>query len=750
MSTSPIPRIGEVSIEHLRFPFEISLKRLAIAKYLLRSCQDLFEPGMAYKQEGKMNWNHIDVGLEIRTELEFILQCHGRKLNMNLNYEEMIFSFVDIVVEWMNHIHRYVFRPIRQHPLKAVSYLHCIVLNERGLINYAATARNLLREQTLSNNDKLRIACVYCLEEEMRGMNFPKNLRTFNAYPKKLSTFWKVYLLDGRMEDVESLVRVVCRNNEPALNFFWNKLTDEQKRKNVPKLFRYCNANLQCHLMNMLNADEQRAVLTDYAKDFLINLRSDFLWSQYFYQVVFFSLRFIREKQYMEVLENIAYQIDKYAFRTNQKHVRMIRDLWNYAPQRFKDFFFRRKAENIASFFFYLFDGWDFDFLKQVLSEAPDAMRRQFFECQNGMRIWCNMLEDLHQDFKTFHELVAIAYPLAENALQFKIKLVNTTVGRNILNNYVSGSRGNNRERFEEFLREMFITEENVNVFKKQYLLQPGCCIEDHIRKVFFTTSCCNEIRNVLECDRVIEYVRLFLSTEEEVESFKKKDLCKIAAVKITILRVIEHQRYDLVETFLHWCFNDERLIADYKSDFYVSEVKSTCISIASKFVQLDDNFRSFIRFVSWFCDNDEKIRGFGTVMITDVDQCLEMWRVILYNKRFEFADCLLQLCGINTPEEIAAYKSNLLLKLNWGYVMFERHYLYHIHGLSEAERANEEVMELKKRIGMDIYNWLNPTEEIIRRFIWQNRTSSIGATFFANHTVDAVVRRLFTSEINA
>ncbi|KAL6954569.1 hypothetical protein U1Q18_045956 [Sarracenia purpurea var. burkii] len=121
------------------------------------------------------------------------------------------------------------------------SYLYCIVWHPNGAVNYYKTALNMLKSDKLGVLEKYRLACTYCLKEEIEKLwssveNEPSIDKEFSQN-NPLISYWNCYCADKLHvlpvdEDLsidEFMLRQTEVDNWSSIEYFFDRLNAEQQ-----------------------------------------------------------------------------------------------------------------------------------------------------------------------------------------------------------------------------------------------------------------------------------------------------------------------------------------------------------------------------------------------------------------------------------------------------------------------------------------------------------------------------------------
>lgn len=660
----------DVMIERLQFSKEFSSEYKAAVEYLFSCCTT----GYLAKSPDYS----IPFGASVCSDIEENMDhkfLPGSAIRNKI--EDMYSGFISMFSDWISFIDNYLFINEKKYTPMALKLINCVRLNDCGVIDYKKTAEVLLAHPQIDDMTKLKIACLHCMEEEIRSITRTVKIPTslpkyflYEARTARIVEFWKHYLKnDQYRENVEELIHQVNYNNESAVKFFWRKLNVGQKCYNLQYILADSNAYSLCTWLNEMTTEEQLNVLNKCGGQVLEKIRKSFIWSDHYFLVAFFARHVIPNDQYYTEIRELGSELVNDYQGLKRNHI-ILRTLWSYLPRRAKLFFFQQKdCVLIFAYFHYIFD---FDFLRQLLADGTWEFMENFLFSSCGLEIMSNLIND--KRFDDFNELFKAACPILNDAFDYKVKFLHTKEGFNAL--LRDSLRERDKNSFDEIMQKIFLNNgRHINKFKKQFLFESTYLdvFGDLIHRVFYTECHQRELRQQLDYKEVLTVIRWFLCRPQEIDLFKATKLCYIVEVKKELLEILRDEAFDLTNTFLKWAFNNNvEAIAEYKADLFGDKLKKHWRNLICHFMQRDNRFQTMDDLVNWIYTDANEKRKFKERISKNLLTMHCLWKYLLYEGRFDMADVFLKWCGFSWKMEKIAYMRKLFNEISWGKIVSE------------------------------------------------------------------------------
>ncbi|XP_065218655.1 uncharacterized protein LOC135844396 isoform X7 [Planococcus citri] len=145
------------------------------------------------------------------------------------------------VRDWISYLFQMVFFD-EGTKCDLYQYLGYIIWHPNGIVNSAETARNLLKSNALSVGEKFRLACTYCLQEDIvriwPTVKYDHQVVSIEVDRSPfLMYYWKCYCA-GQLQNIrmrsdvsieEYMIRKPSVNNWPAIEYFFDRLDAERR-----------------------------------------------------------------------------------------------------------------------------------------------------------------------------------------------------------------------------------------------------------------------------------------------------------------------------------------------------------------------------------------------------------------------------------------------------------------------------------------------------------------------------------------
>ncbi|XP_065217166.1 uncharacterized protein LOC135843274 [Planococcus citri] len=244
-------------------------------------------------------WFSTKEMIAVSTWIEFFLDPYipalGKELKMWMDYHsERIFFDSDLgwaVLRCFNHI----------------------VCYQSGAINYVATAKKLLQNELLNDMEKFRIACVYCLEEDVKRQwalvwcGRTKGL--LNATIKPIIHYW-----NNRMNKEEHCKHVCfkrifasyskCSRNWTATLHFLNELEVVEQIAQAIELIEQ-DPMFALHVLPHLSVEQQRQVIMKQGVTIYITFAKKSRYSTFALQLWRFFGQFATVFQFNSLIKQV-------------------------------------------------------------------------------------------------------------------------------------------------------------------------------------------------------------------------------------------------------------------------------------------------------------------------------------------------------------------------------------------------------------------------------------------------------------
>ncbi|XP_065204463.1 uncharacterized protein LOC135834500 isoform X1 [Planococcus citri] len=205
---------------------------------------------------------------------------------------------------WRDHLNTtYLFRCLlSQHHGRMTTFMDCFCGFDE-VVDYVQIAKRTIQCDLLSEHEKFEIACMYCLEDDIRRMwpfvsenrhlFIDFNIDWFEAFP---NLYYWVYLLDNKLEQIPDLpldganieeeMFDRCKSyNYSALEHFWNRISSDRRSQKALDLYSRDKQLFCRYLLPRLNDSELDRFVSEKGVELLIELllftKADKKWHQY-------------------------------------------------------------------------------------------------------------------------------------------------------------------------------------------------------------------------------------------------------------------------------------------------------------------------------------------------------------------------------------------------------------------------------------------------------------------------------------
>lgn len=557
-----------------------------------------------------------------------------------------------------------------------VDYAHQIYWSPYGSIDQVKIFKSFwLDNSSLSTGNRgvdisrlFRSACNYVLEEHINNLlqQVPQEIQEGTFYTESIYEEYKFHLIaywvltyygelhhlirylkrvsydpdklyDYNHSVEENMFRLsVAQGYELATKYFWNKLSDEAKDRNmfdsVHMVIKgygsiYCDirdykreqyTDICAFLLSQMSISQQQELFKSYNSSILRIFLSHWPWQEFFIPTLDSMWSYLGTGDYQSVLNEIMNKICQdnklgYVIK-NSKYQRILHEIWHKSPACLKQQIDQSDSysSNITT---QLLDLWDLSTLKLIINDQ-DMVQRRSELIDKG----CTKYEKLIREDK--YELV------------------------------------------DQFIEEI-LKQEEVKVFKHKIDIW-----DYFIRGDFSTTKIggrYHEFKIVGKCrdrydlaDKLLDWQTESLAEREELKS-------KIDYIKILYYFIVA-EKYDLADKFLDWRFKSAEEIKDCKNSFKDDKFSTDQIYKLWQLLKEDVEIarEKSDKFLNWFLDSEEEIAWFKQEKLIRNDELKEILRdkFIGYN-HFEIIEDFLEWCLL-PQEEIKQLKQMIVDSTIW------------------------------------------------------------------------------------
>ncbi|XP_065204482.1 uncharacterized protein LOC135834500 isoform X19 [Planococcus citri] len=598
----------------------------------------------------------------------------GKNLNPNIPspikriIDECANIFVFSKEEWSIYHHRKLF--FDRDNMTSILLNFCdFIFDRNGSIDYIRTAKRMMTCDRLSNDEKFKIACMYCFEDDIRRIwpsvseNLDYDKIAFDRSPELF--YWVCVLRQGRpdpgADPIDDCMFQACISKHwSSAEYFWNRIRPENR---FPKIIDLSLAEKESFVRLMLPklSDEQldRFVLqrgSHLIQDLVTRSRYPF----YALPTWMYIRNKMNESNFIDLIESLVYaetnsRIGEYVFNVNSVKLEdrssaddetyyLCCEIWRNSPDEWK----RSVIKNILTQD-HLFvrdeisSKWrQIQLLLTLLLEAPFKERNDFWK-----KNWRSLIvgprgKDLHRimklcfedenDIAKFKETSMSDPEIVSKYCSDMLRSIYYEKFNDILNFCYPDTR-KRRDLKQRLVRSVFMSESFVldteHVFEVELL-------DDFINGVFDDAEVAADFKNnfmsfrsfyalehvlyhcthsSFECssDHLIRFIDLFVSNEE-VRNLVKERILEYVRYALLYCYNIHGISGDDLQTILVWCLGDEDEVTKFKKSelpmrhfFAIERIWKECTPLELK--MNDDHFGGFLK---WYFRNPEEIDEFN------------------------------------------------------------------------------------------------------------------------------------------
>ncbi|KAL6968945.1 hypothetical protein U1Q18_047115 [Sarracenia purpurea var. burkii] len=201
----------------------------------------------------------------------FIRRMYEMQMPSNIAIPKLFRSFIDDnITPILNQIRNWIVyhhskRFFHDEPASSMNeYLIKLAWKADYLIDYGATARNILTNDRLNIMEKFRFACTYCLVDEIRKLQEMSDVTIYlNFEIEPFLVYWSKYLKNNlhtiRLPKDVSMDTVMFQKSFQLYNlwspaaYFFAKLDTTAKLSEFPNFMKHCGQKYRRELLEKLN-----------------------------------------------------------------------------------------------------------------------------------------------------------------------------------------------------------------------------------------------------------------------------------------------------------------------------------------------------------------------------------------------------------------------------------------------------------------------------------------------------------------
>lgn len=672
-----------------------------------------------------------------------------RKLKNSINDKILTLRLPESITQQLVNINKFIgtelYKWIKYHDndvlyndkseYLAINYIYNIEWTPRGTINYLQTARNILarNDNGLSNDQKYRLACNYCLEDSITNydqkVNLASYLQNISVYSQPMVYFWTSHTystnIDSAAIDIKTIDALVSDYNNrnrtnidtntyifnilvednchKAMNcvpieYIWNRLSYEEKLKKITlAINKINNREFRSLLLSQLNYEQQKKILQNsyFLSVTLTSFLNDLLLSDYFLPIAYNALNIMQEESFLYLIKAVVNRIGSslYSKIYDDNHYKFIfKELWQFAPKRLKEHVLECNdtyiIQNFIVFKLFLNDeiNNDIDIAKLVLADANVTHKYNIMFCgslQCGVKKCSDLI--IKNQWNFLDTFIKLLISSTEDIKTLKQELIKDHGYQITIHFY----QKQEYDKAEHFLKWCLESDEKIKTFKKELASKEFSC---KILESIVTS-------NKADFIEIEHYFQWCASNDLKIINELKESIPQKWFQEV-IFKLIEQDQYKLLDQILNWCFsNDQEKIDNCKNSFYTTKESNSycCFSyLIYRLIEKDDSFQLLDKFVKWCFTDIQKINHFKKWILCPQDGIYSLCTYQLQKYKFELADKSVGWAAMS-HEEIDLFKNKFMVA-------------------KEIEYILDDYMEEPDKL-QSLIKWFSPSIEIIKKF---------------------------------
>ncbi|XP_065210929.1 uncharacterized protein LOC135839015 isoform X1 [Planococcus citri] len=588
--------------------------------------------------------------------------------------EEYIERFTSSVSDWNIHHFLQVFDYHRSDSTGIFHDFNDFKCDWDGTIHYVRTAKQMMMCDRIGADEKFKIACMYCFEDEVRrlwpSVSGKLDLNEIDFYSFPQLYYW-VYLLKNELHRIpdqgdDSVDRFALGrkpNNTSAMEYFWSRINPENQLRKAEALYSNDHEYFARFFLPKLDEEELDEFVAERGSDLIFNLLFDDRYESYLLPTWMYIKDKMKENTFTKLVEKIVdaetnNHISEEVMNENSdeilQHMSNTEDktylcceIWKTAPDELK----RSAIKNVLSRQDWLVERVqmfptqfrEIRFLLSILSDASFEQRNVFWNNN-----WLNLIVDTRG--KDIHQIMKLCFKNENDIAKFK----ETTMAEyNIISSYcievLKTGYFNELNDFLVFccpetqkrralkrrlLQSCFLGEDTMLRIEHLHRMKSmNDFIDDAFSNADLAADFKNQVLSSIEatyclshciyseypsCSYTINFVDTFAS-KEQVVAFTKQAVSESVRYKLTN-GFFTPLRFsgDNLQAILVWCLGNDEEVANFKQSLSVS-LDDILYNLAPlEFHQGDFNERvmakyrqNFDDFLKWYFNSPEEIEKF-------------------------------------------------------------------------------------------------------------------------------------------
>lgn len=555
--------------------------------------------------------------------------------------------------KWVNFVHPAIFFDIKKE--NVYKYVDEIIFKFDGSVNYIETAKHLMYSPRVSEVEKYRIVCTFCLEEQMKTMSpvlftvqYMENV-CFEDHPL---IYYFNSLVKGRgvtsIDVGQMLTLKNVENNKYAITYIFNLLPSEEKIEKAKLLLRNHGIKYQIDILNNLNELQQQQLFLDMGAEILTNFAKSPSRVNQALETWIHVRNLITDAQYVEFISNM---INLCKNSNSSSHVvSLLSEVWRNSPSHLKRYTLKYEDNKIINKFLEqtkVFPEDRFGFIVELLSDADADTKKKIIQSTLGVK-FCELLMEKSRP-SLLDRLIKLCLPEVDDVFAFKEQLLKSEVSKkHCLLICISREMDKLDEFFSFYQRDpstasVYITQllssqKGIFMYRQNLDRVNLTSLKTFIAKIMLdantAASFLREVASSIEAevmfrnwilngelDKTKSCVAQLLPNDEDATIVKDRIFKSYQGEKISELFAGESGH--LSKDFFLWCLNTEQNVSKFKAtlsiqNIFVEMLKKSIFDESyyfhkSRYCKLRKSFSftALDQFLFWYLTTPEEVKKF-------------------------------------------------------------------------------------------------------------------------------------------
>ncbi|XP_065225074.1 uncharacterized protein LOC135848908 [Planococcus citri] len=521
-------------------------------------------------------WNHINVPQAVRSVRDRCTKSSTQWSTLcadvialigDLPVPKLIAEQIDPYVRkmtneitaWVSYHYRTVF--LKNGLDKFVySLVYHIVWYPNGAIDCVQTARSMMTSVRLSDVEKFRFLCVYCLYDDMGEMSpliyLDNALDYLSCDEDPLIFYWYCYFRN-ELDKIPGSINVYMLHHDkvdnwPAKEYFFDRLAyDEQAREAISLIDKH-GAVYQKPVLLKLDETQRLLVYMERATQVIVNYARPRISSRFILQTWFEARNLIHQDQFLTLFRELL--------SSGVKDV-LLAEIWASASDDSKQ---HVVCANVHEIVMKVLTKWrwrdnsDFVF---VLLQDSNAMIKQSITMQEFFSDYCKKLIE-NSKFQELDRLLVFCLPDAEDLAQFKSNFVSES---NFFNAHCQRLLMKSEFQDLDQLMEFCLPDpENLVQFKVNFINNSNrYIINTHCERLLMSNK-------FQELGKLLEFC---FPDAEDLLQFKINlvNNSRLDVIKTHCEKLLTNGEFQDLDRLLTFCLPDADYLAKFKRNFVYS-----------------------------------------------------------------------------------------------------------------------------------------------------------------------------------